>query len=150
MWPFSKKAPVPESLPIDGAWSINQGTHNGSDLIVRSNSGYKIYCPIAGYEHQVGIAVPFRIPEPTGLPSRQEYAELGGIEKALCEELEFNAESLLVAVITTGGMQEFVFYTRDPDQVRRRFDFLKKRIATHQIQLMIQQDKRWKVYARFS
>jgi hypothetical protein len=150
MWPFSKKTRAPERLPIDGPWSVLEGEHKGQILVVRSNTGYKGFGRVAGYEHQVGIAVPLRAPEPNGLPSRAENAELEAIEKSICAELEFEAESLLVAIISTGGMREFVFYTRDPKQVERRFDFLRKRIPTHQIQLMIQADKRWKVYARFA
>jgi len=46
-------------------------------------------------------------------------------------------------------MREFVFYTRAPQQVKERFEQLRDRI-THQIQLMIQLDETWKVYAQLN
>jgi hypothetical protein len=150
MWPFTKKSPTPKQLPIDGPWSVSQGKHDGNILIVRSNKGYKDFGRIAGYEHQVGIAVPLRAPDPDGLPSPAEDAKLGRIEDALCASLEQQMESLLVAIITTNGMREFVFYTREPEHVKQRFAGLRRSITSHEIQLMIQPDKKWKVYSQFA
>ncbi len=52
-----------------------------------------------------------------------------------------------MAVITTGGMREFVFYTRGPLSVEQRFEKLRRQISTHEIQLIIQPDKAWGVYS---
>ena len=147
MWPFNKKTRAPDRLPIDGPWSIGQGEHNGKILIVRSNTGYKEFGSVPGYDHQVGIAVPLRAAEPSGLPSPDEDAQLGQVEESICASLELEAESLFVAVITTSGMREFVFYTRAPEQVKQRFEQLQSIITSHDIQLMIQPDKEWNVYA---
>jgi len=117
-------------------------------MFVRRNTGYRQFESVPGYEHQVGIAVPLRKPETTGLPGAVEVALLGEIEDIICNSLEEQAESLLVAVITTSGMQEFVFYTRDPHRVQQRFEELRKRITSHEIQLMIQSDRAWRVYAQ--
>lgn len=119
-------------------------------MIVRSNTGYKKFVSVRGYEHQFGVAVPLRTPEPNGLPSPEEGIQLGEIEDAICAFLEQQAESLFVAVITTNGMREFVFYTRDPEHLKQRFEQLRKRITTHEIQLMIQPDKAWRVYGQLT
>jgi hypothetical protein len=146
MWPFRKK--VPKSLPIHGPWAVGVGETDGSVTIMRLNSGYAKFGNIHGYEHQVGIAIPLRAPEESGLPSPEEDAELAEIEGSLCLALEQDAESLLVAIITTGGMREFVFYTRAPQYVRQRFERFRDGIGSHEIQLMIQPDKDWDVYAQ--
>jgi hypothetical protein len=147
MWPFKRKKRQPERLPIDGPWLVKHGEYRGKPMIVRVNNGYKEYGSVAHYEYQVGIAVPLRDPEPTGLPSPSEDIELGQVEDAVNQALETQTESLLVAIITTGGMREFVFYTRDPEAVKRRFEQARAVITSHEIQLMIQQDKGWGVYA---
>jgi len=149
MWPFNKKTSKPDRLPIDGPWSVGQGENNGNVMFVRYNIGYKELGSVPDYEHQVGIAVPLRSPEPTGLPSSAEDAQLGDLEESICGSLEAEAESLLVAVITTGGMREFVFYTRAPESVKQRFEALRSSISSHEIQLMIQPDEDWNVYASF-
>jgi hypothetical protein len=148
MWPFRKKEIRPDRLPIDGPWTISEGQHNGRVMFVRSNDGYRELRSLPRYEHQVGIAVPLKEPESTGLPSAAEDALLGDLEDLISNSLEEGAESLLVAVITTGGMREFVFYTRVPQSVKQRFEELRNRITSHEIQLMIQSDPAWRVYAQ--
>jgi hypothetical protein len=150
MWPLHEKKKTPDRLPIDGPWSVGYGEHNGKPMFVRSNTGYKSFGSIAGYDHQVGIAVPLRSPKPTGLPSPAEDAEIGAIEDAICASLEQDAESLFVAVITTSGMREFVFYTRAPEQVTQRFEQLRSSTTSHEIQLMIQPDQDWEVYGQLA
>ena len=144
MWPFKKTTPSPNRLPIDGPWSVGEGQNNGKVMIVSSNTGYREFGSLPGYEHQVGIAVPLRAPESTGLPSPAD-AELGEIEEVICSSLQEQAESLLVAIITTGGMREFVFYTRAPKELQQRFEQLRDRIKSHEIQPMIQADKAWRI-----
>ena len=117
-------------------------------MIVRSNAGYRDFGSVPGYEHQVGIAVPLRNAEPTGLPSPAEDAKLGEIEDLISNSLQEQAESLLVAIITTSGMREFVFYTRDPQRVKHRFEQLRNHVTSHELQLMIQVDEAWEIYAQ--
>ena len=150
MWPFRTGAPASDQVPIDGPWAIKECEYNGKVMIVRSNAGYQKVGSVPGYEHQVGIAVPFRAPETTGLPSTEENIVLTAIEATICPALEEQAESLLVAIITTGGMREFVFYTHAPQSVLQRFEQLRQGITSHEIQLMIQSDKDWAIYARLT
>lgn len=117
-------------------------------MIVRTNTGYRNFKSVPGYEHQVGIAVPLRNPDVTGFPGASESAVLDGIEDTICTSLEDQAESLLVAVITTGGMREFVFYTRLPHHVEEHVLKLRQRITSHEIQFVIQADRDWNIYAQ--
>lgn len=117
-------------------------------MFVRTNIGYRKFGSVPGYEHQVGIAVPLREAEVTGLPCPAEGALLGEVEDAICSSLGEQAESLFVAVITTCGMREFVFYTREPLRVQQRIEELRGRITSHEIKLMIQSDKAWRVYSQ--
>jgi hypothetical protein len=150
IWPFKKKTLEPDRLPLDGPWTVFEGQHDSQIMFVRTNTAYREYGSVAGYEHQVGIAVPLKNAAGSGLPTSEENTELDEIEDAICSSLEEHAESLLVAVITTSGMKEFVLYTRDPQSVKRRFEQLRNRITSHEIQLMIQADKTWRTYAQLS
>lgn len=144
------KTPSPDQLPVSGPWSISQGQQNGKVMIVRSNTGYKEFGSVPGYEHQVGIAIRLKEVEETGLPTPAEGELLWDLEDTICESLEEEAESLFVATITTGGMREFVFYTREPLSVKRRFEQLQKQVTSHEMQLMIQPDRVWGAFARFA
>lgn len=119
-------------------------------MFVRTNTGYREFKSVPGYEHQVGIAVPLGEAEGNELPGPADLAQLDEIEDILSSSLEEQAESLFVAVITTGRMREFVFYTRDPHRIEQRVDQLRKRITTHELQLIIQFDKTWRIYAQLA
>lgn len=149
MWPFhSKKTLRSEELPLADEWTVAEGEHDGNAMIVRMNAAYRNFTGVEGYDHQVGIAMPLLDPQPSGLPSTAENAALDEIEEDLCGLFEQGKESIFVAVITTSGMRELVFYTRDPENVKAKFEQAKSRVDGHQVQLLIQPDKEWKIYER--
>ena len=148
MWPFKKKPLELGQLPLDGPWLVAEGKHGAMPMFVRTNTAYRDCKSVPGYEHRVGIAVPLVQAEANGLPGTAELALLSDIEEMLCDSLQEQAESLLVAVITTSGMREFVFYTRAPHRVEQRIADLREHITSHEIQLTIQPDETWRVYAQ--
>ena len=150
MLPMDKQMPNRDDLPLDGPWSVGEAEKNGKVIMVRSNSGYRTFGSVQGYDHQLGIAVPLRLPRPSGLPWPHEDAELGVIEDQVCRSMEEDAESLFLAVITTNAMREFVFYTCAPKRAEQRFQKLRAQISTHNLQLAIRPDKEWQVYQQFA
>ena len=150
MWPFKRKHPPREELALEDSWSVSAGGRQGRPLIVRVNQGVAPAVRHPDYAHQVGVAVPLNDPDGTGLPGMDESEQLAGIEKSLAERLEEGRHCLFVATITTDGMREFVFYTSDPEETRRRVEAVGNDVDTHQLQLMIQTDPKWKVYRQLA
>jgi len=150
--PAPPGAPAMADTEIDweGPRAFAQGHYEGSPLFARVHRGIAPLVGDARYAHQFGIAVPLLNPDGDGLPTGEEAAQLAVIENALCAALEPGHTSVLVLVITTRGMREFVFYTTDPDQVREAFEELRSTISSHEIQLMIQPDPGWLVYRQFT
>jgi hypothetical protein len=143
---FRKKYPPIDTIPLLDNWSVRQGKYQGKPFVLRFSAEAKRLSGHPEYKHQVGIAIPFNSPNEAGFPESSEMEDLNVIEDLLSDSLEENNESLLVAVFTTGGMREFVFYTSNPEQVNNKFKQLQEKISTHQIQLMIQPDKKWYTY----
>jgi hypothetical protein len=71
------------------------------------------------------------------------------IEDQICAEFEVGNESLFAAVITTGGVREFVFYTSNPQGVEVKLQNLRETIHSHTIQGMIRPDDNWDAYRQF-
>ncbi len=117
---------------------------------MRLNRGYQRFGKVVEYTHQIGIATPLLSPQPNGLPGSEENIVLGEEENVIRQALEAEAESLFIAVITTKGMREFVFYTRASESAAARFSDLQSRVPSHELQLMIQPDENWNVYAALS
>ena len=114
------------------------------------NRGYRRFGKVIYYTHQIGIAAPLLSPQPNGLPGSEENIVLGEVEDVIRQALQSEAESLFIAVITTKGMREFVFYTQSPEGARARFGELIDQLQSHQLQLMIQPDENWDLYAALS
>ena len=149
MWPFKKKyRDVPES-GVEQSWSMFQGEYDGKPLIARANVALKPYAGHPKYSHQVGVAVPLKSPDEHGFPGSDEASELNDIEDRICAELELGNECLFAAAITTGGMREFVFYTRDPQSVEQKLKHLREVIESHTVQGLIKPDEDWGVYRQF-
>ena len=148
MWPFRRKKEYPSRSEIrpEEAWQVADGTYEGKVIITRFNRAFDALAGHPELPHQVGIAVPFRDPQPTGLPTVAEGAELQELEDELRQAIEVDNESFLVGVITTAGMREFVLYTSDVEGVKARFHEWGQRVTSHEPQIMIQTDPDWSVY----
>src|SRR5215471_3398461 len=97
------------SHSVEESWSILRGENNGQPMFVRLNTGARAVAGSAAYGIRVGVAIPLRNPRPDGLPDKVESEQLRSIEDALI--VASNEHAILVAIITTSGMREFVFYT---------------------------------------
>jgi hypothetical protein len=150
MWPFGRK-PLPprDQLAIGQDWKVGQSKYGGKPLIVRFNAGAEAIAGHPDYRYQVGIAVPLKSPNEHGLPDVEEDRQLAGIEDQIIRTLEDARESILVGVISTGGMREFVCYSTNAESVRQKFERLQHSITSHDLQLMIQVDPQWTVYKQF-
>jgi len=148
MWPFKKTPPSLNEFPCEGSWQLAQGLREGKPIIVRMNASIEEFRGHPELTYQVGVAIPFKAPDENGLPSAEESAALDQIEDLVFDTLQVQGRSVVVAVITTGGMREFVLYAVDPEEVKLNHTRLCKAVRTgHEVQLMIQTDPKWNVFA---
>ncbi len=148
MWPTKKKIPSLADLPRDCSWLLAQGSNEGKPIIARINASVDGFRAHPELRYQVGIAIPLKLPDENGMPQPAEAEELNQIEDLVFEILEVQSRSVVVAIITTGGMREFVFYAVDPEEVKVNHGRLCQAVRTgHQVQLMIQTDPKWNVFA---
>jgi len=142
----------PKAFPFDAPdeWGVIRGEHQGQPMLVRVNLGLTQVVGHPDYGVQMGVAVPLNSPLPDGWPAPQEDEQLRAIEENLQRELEGTERAVLAAVITTGGMREFVFYTRSRDWIREWAARFNKATDSHTVQVMAQQDPKWSVFLQFA
>jgi hypothetical protein len=143
---FGKKPREDDKSIIGDAWSLAKGKYNGKDILIRFNTFYKKFKRRDEYKYQVGCAIPLTNPNPDGFPSLEENAKLLEIEELLAFTFEKQEQAIFTVAITTSTMKELVFYTIDPEIIKQRFEEIKTKITSHELQLMIQLDKDWNVY----
>ena len=104
----------------------------------------------AAYPFRVGVATRVRATAANGMPTPEENATLQEVEDRLSRALEVDRETLLVVVLTTNGVKEWVLYTSDPDATKRRMQAFAPTVSTHRLQMVVAQDTAWVVYRQFA
>ena len=129
------------------AWYIYRGGDARGPLHGRFDHDAR---PLAGspeYPIQVGVAVPLLEPGLDGLPQEHELPALDEIEKVIVGIAETDA--VLVGVISTAGVREFVLYTGDGEWLEAYHNALSAAIESHEVQMMARRDPEWTIYRAF-
>lgn len=151
---FRKKQP--HSLPAavhpdeiaEDEWAVSEGEMDGSPLIIRFNSSMAAAAGHPDFATQIGIAVPLRNPNPGGMPTPDETKQLRSIEDEI--DRLVGGRAVMVAVVTTGEMREFVLYTGTGDWIAQFHTDLQAAVDTHEVQVVAQRDPDWNVYAHLA
>ena len=129
------------------AWYTYRGGDAKGELHARFDHDAARLSGRPEYEIQVGLAVPLLDPGPDGLPLEAELPALDAIERVIVEEAGDRA--VLVGVISTGGVREFVLYTGDGQWLEEFQGAVSAAVETHEIQMMARRDPEWLVYRAF-
>ena len=129
---------------VEDTWNVFQGTYDGRPLLVRGNIGAKKLVGSKAYPIKVGLAVPFRNPRPDGFPEPAEDAELEVVEETIIARIAGHA--VLVAILTTNGMREFVAYSGDGSWLPEFDRGLQTAVTTHEVQIDARTDPDWSAY----
>ena len=116
-------------------------------LVTRFNTAFRGATDSAEWGFQVGVAVPLKHPKENGLPGPEEGEELGVIEDLITAEAGDRA--VLVGVISTHSMREFVLYAKAGDWIQGFHRDLRERVRGHEVQVIARSDPMWDVYKQF-
>ncbi len=139
-----------QGCPSESKWSVLQGNHDGKPMFVRRNDSAKQLAVDSRFAYRVGIAIPLVAPNKFGLPSDEEIESLNRIEDELCRQLERDDLAVQVLSITTNGMREFIFYTRDPKTAEQSINNVRTQFSSREIQSYTAEDKEWSLYQEFA
>ncbi len=129
------------------SWQVTQGHRDGQAIFTRFSQAVGLAGDRADYGIQIGVAVPFVDPDSDGLPQGPEVGQLDEIEDLIVRESAGRA--VLVGVITTQAMREFVLYSQDSEWIPEFHQALRDNVDHHDIQVMGQRDPDWGVYSSF-
>lgn len=133
-WGKKEKA----QYPMESKWDVLQGQHDGKPIFIRCNESASVLMN-SDFRFRVGVAMPLHSPNEHGLPGSEEMAELNAIELELTSQLENGKDAIMVLAITTGGMREFIFYSRDSSNAAPAIGRAQQNITTHKLKIMLPQ-----------
>ena len=144
---FRRDKPEEPDAPVTDEWQVSEGHYGDNRLITTFRTGARGIVGSPRYTIRIGIAVPFLAPDAEGMPTSDELAQLVAFEDVVTERAGDNA--VLVGVITTGGMREFVLYTGSGEWIPAFHTDLKSALPTHDVQMVAETDPKWSVYRQF-
>jgi hypothetical protein len=98
-------------IPSDGTWFAAQGGTPGQPTMIRARKDLLAHLPASDLSTRIVLSWSCRAPLPSGLPSNDDYEELGSFEETLVRFVDEGA--VLAFVFTRGGIVEYSFYTSD-------------------------------------
>lgn len=149
MFGFTKREQVAlKDYPDE--WSLAQATYEGKPLFLRFKPNLLEAKDRSDYGFQIGIAIPLLKPTEEGLTTNEEAESLFALEDAVESTLTENGNAIFVLAITTNGMRELVFYTKDwkPEDYEQKVKDSVK-YNEHKPQFMMQPDGNWDTYRQF-
>jgi hypothetical protein len=149
MWPFKKDSAKSYREPQPNDWVLGQGTRDGFPMLVRMADCYTGLAPLPAYDHHVIVSVHFRNRQLNGFPSSEEGDDLESLERSLCHLLETGNDTLGVLVVTNNGLRDFIFYTRNVEEVRRKIDDSVSLFQGFVTEVMIEPDPGWDIFQAF-
>ncbi len=141
-----RRRPPDDAIPDE--WTMLRGQYEGRPLLVRVRSGARKLVGSPRHSIRIGVAIIFRAPTPEGMCSPEELAQLEAFEDALIAKAGDGA--VLVAVITTSGMREFVLYTGTGEWIPQFHEDLRAALPSHRVDVIAETDPTWSVYKQLS
>jgi hypothetical protein len=137
------------NYPSDSKWTVFHGEYQGHPIFVRLNDSARELLGSLDYRRRIGVAIPLLKPNESGLPSDSEIQILNQIEDELSAQFERNQMAIQVLSITTNGMREFVFYSRNDLDIESCLGDIRAKFSSYKIQSYSEDDKDWGLYTEF-
>ena len=154
MWPFSRRQKdlnlLPSVCPDVHKWSVAESNVDGSRLIVRLNSSAREWVGHKALVIKLGFAVPLNAPNEHGLPCPDENSQLNEIEDVILREVAAKTKGILVLVLTTRAMREFVFYITADADIATIHGAIRGKVTTHEVQCMAETDPKWAAFTQLT
>jgi hypothetical protein len=130
------------------SWGVYSCVYDGKPLVGRINQDAKALAGSPAHNIQIGVAVRVKSPDKNGFPQDQELNQLAGFEDGLVGRTGDRA--VLVAVLTTASMREFILYAGSGDWIPQVHKDLKALLPAHEVQMIAKTDPDWSAYWHFS
>lgn len=144
----SKKDERHIEMPQDN-WLVSAVQDRGVPLVVRFNQGLTEFAGKLDYQYRFGIGVKFLDPQENGMPRNEENHRFESIEDMVKQSLEAENRGLLCAVLTGGGVKEYVAYLKN-DNPGEIIEHLKTNFSQYKFTNYVVLDKKWSEYRTLS
>jgi hypothetical protein len=138
--------PKPSNIVIEDKWFGSRGIWQDRPILMRGRPNLTHIAGHPKYPKKLTIAWDYGDNGSTGMPTPEGNLEMEAFEERLLEALEKSNHAFAVAVVTTAGSREWVFYTQDGKESARRLNETFANEPRRPLRLEMVNDPKWAEY----
>lgn len=144
--------PLAYAMPTsEDKWSLKQCRPKGSPEVwfFRKNLAPEIPVRHPDYGYLVYLTFAYQPRDESGLPTPEDKEILFRIEDSGLGDLTADRLAVHIGAVTKSGLNDLLFYTRDPQQFLRRAERFRHAHAQFRVGCEISPDPEWGAYKDF-
>ena len=127
-------------------WLVAMSDIDGLPAAIRLRADVKSFIASGNHRHYLRVVWEISDPDENGLPSDHEIQRLESFEDHLCRAVEANDDAILTFVITSDGLRQWLFYSKDLEESEHRINQLPQEEERYPIELTAKEDASWSEY----
>ncbi len=134
-------------MNISNRWVLADGTLNDQLITIRYRDKVQGELESGEYDQCIQISWNAQEIDPvTGYPSDGELEKIDAFNQKLMSALESEDHGLLVMVLMCDGINQWILYCRDIEQVQKDLNTIPTDTGLYPIEVCSEEDKNWDIF----
>lgn len=137
------------SMLANNQWVRSSGTLQGKPISIQHRADWQLAKDVAEYAICVQLAWHAQsVDEHTGFPSLAEQGDILIFSERLQQAIETNENALIVMVLAHDGINQWVIYTRDLEQLKAAIEGIPDQSDSYPIEVVADSDPDWQTFSQ--
>ena len=134
-------------MGFSNRWVLADGTLNDQPITIRYRDKVQEEFESGQYAHCIQISWSAQETDPkTGYPSSEELEKIDVFNQKLMAALEKEQHGLLVMVLMCDGVNQWILYCKDIDQVQKDLNTIPTDTGLYPIEVTSDEDEKWDIF----
>lgn len=134
-------------MAFSNHWALADGTLNDQPIEIRYRDEINLEQASGLYGHCVQIAWNAEDTDPvTGYPSADEMNKIDAFNQRLMDVIESEEHGILVMVLTSQGVNQWILYCRDLEQTQQDLNRIPTDQGLYPIEVVAEDDESWETF----
>ncbi len=130
-------------------WVLADGTLNEQPITIRYRESIQSELDSAQYQQCIQIAWQAAEQDPiTGYPSSDELEKIDVFNQKLMDAVEAGEHGLLVMVLMCEGINQWIIYAKDNDQIQKALNTIPTDTGLYPIEVTSDVDPQWEIFTQ--
>jgi len=136
-------------MAFSNHWALADGTLHDKPIEIRYRDHILNEQESGLYGHCVQIAWNAESSDPvTGFPSIEEMNQIDAFNQRLMEVVEADEHGILVMVLTSQGVNQWILYCRDLEQTQQDLNRIPTDQGLYPIEVVAEEDSSWETFTQ--